>query len=464
VEARTSDPEFAQILDSTKGLVFFGTPFRGTNTFLSQGELLQLIAEHNDVENSALQILAPGNDNLENTLYEYSRMGHRIPAVCFYETKSTDVARIVNGREIKVGQCFYSITASLIHVTQQFVVDKYSACLAGAEPVGMERDHFDMNKFATPDDPEYKRILFRLRRLDAGLEAQRQLSVSSTETISTVNDSKDPEIQSKLTFLNLHLNSALSWKGLKANNFIAEFDPTPWKESGLEQFNPENKSEMFQLRPRLKCFLSGFAVDCRHCWLLSEQDLLVYEISTGSQIETTYKGHATVGKGSFKAAAMGITAAVTISSDRCMVESLDPSIVAHQLSPVNQNWESDSVAIFESSHYILVALAYHAGSDGYITLFNLPLAPWHKGCHTRSADTCLRRQGSKGTKFPVHSKWLDFSKDGKYIVCVTSQNSFVVWEVRVKSMLLREVCAGTRKFTAVSGYFLFIALSLVRGG
>ena len=88
-------------------MVFFGTPFRGTNGF-NQSEMLraaELQYEEGLVQGSVLNILAPGNEmliDLTQTFFETRQENHKALVACFYELKPSDVGKILGGREIRV--------------------------------------------------------------------------------------------------------------------------------------------------------------------------------------------------------------------------------------------------------------------------------------------------------------------------------------------------------------------------
>ena len=44
-------------------------------------------------------------------------------------------------------------------------VDENSGCLDGAERIGLQRSHFDMNKFSDPEEEEYLIVVDVLKRM-----------------------------------------------------------------------------------------------------------------------------------------------------------------------------------------------------------------------------------------------------------------------------------------------------------
>lgn len=92
------------IYDSTVGLLFFGTPFRGTDDALSQGEILRIAEERfqtSNVHGDNLQIFRAGDESLSDLVDMYHRISRqsRAPEIaCFYEQRATDVGAIL-GRD-----------------------------------------------------------------------------------------------------------------------------------------------------------------------------------------------------------------------------------------------------------------------------------------------------------------------------------------------------------------------------
>ena len=88
-------------------MLFFGTPFRGTNG-LNQSEMLwtaKMQYEESLIQDSVLNILAPGNEmliDLMQTFFETRQESHKALVACFYELKPSNLGAIVGGRQIRV--------------------------------------------------------------------------------------------------------------------------------------------------------------------------------------------------------------------------------------------------------------------------------------------------------------------------------------------------------------------------
>jgi hypothetical protein len=104
LNAAESKKDWPGIFGSTAGLVFFGTPFRGCEG-LSQAEMVEAAYLEYDpdmVQQDILQVLQPGNDFLQDLMDKFGRLRAQSPdlmVACFYELKSTNVGRIVGGKD-----------------------------------------------------------------------------------------------------------------------------------------------------------------------------------------------------------------------------------------------------------------------------------------------------------------------------------------------------------------------------
>ncbi|OCK73868.1 hypothetical protein K432DRAFT_472063, partial [Lepidopterella palustris CBS 459.81] len=135
------------IFASTAGLVFFGTPFRGTEG-MKQSEMIEAALSRyrpDQIQGESLRILVPGDEFLQDSVdrfLETRSEPHPAPVACFYETKSSNVGAIV-GSSVK----------------REFVVNETSGCLDHSDSIEkypLARTHFDMNKFGRVSEPSYK--------------------------------------------------------------------------------------------------------------------------------------------------------------------------------------------------------------------------------------------------------------------------------------------------------------------
>jgi hypothetical protein len=89
------------------GIIFLGTPHRGTDTFRSSGELmaaiLQVAQADSDLwkaEPDILKDLANTGSNLSSISDRFARfvVKRKIQIVCFYENRQSDVSKLVPGQ------------------------------------------------------------------------------------------------------------------------------------------------------------------------------------------------------------------------------------------------------------------------------------------------------------------------------------------------------------------------------
>ncbi|KAG9657518.1 hypothetical protein KCV03_g10181, partial [Aureobasidium melanogenum] len=145
-QALDNQGKWPGVFTSTTGLVFFGTPFRGTEG-MKQSEMVQAaLSQYSaNVQGESLRILGPGDEFLQEVVdkfLETRSRSHPARVACFYETKSSNVGAIVGGV-----------------ARQKFVVNESSGCLDHTDSVEkypLARTHFDINKFGKVTEPSYK--------------------------------------------------------------------------------------------------------------------------------------------------------------------------------------------------------------------------------------------------------------------------------------------------------------------
>lgn len=108
LDARHDKDEWPGIFDSTTGLLFFGTPFRGAKG-MSQMDMLEAARReyHDDeLQPEVLKILEPGNEFLQEVVDQFGktrRQAHKAEVACFYELKPSNVGKIVGKKDRTVG-------------------------------------------------------------------------------------------------------------------------------------------------------------------------------------------------------------------------------------------------------------------------------------------------------------------------------------------------------------------------
>ncbi|THW71051.1 hypothetical protein D6D19_07467, partial [Aureobasidium pullulans] len=146
IEACHDTARWHGTFQSTTGLIFFGTPFRGAEG-MSQSEMLQAaLSEYKqeEVHTKVLNILDPGNELLQDLVDGFGKtrsLPNKAQVACFFELQPSNVGAIV-GREHKT----------------RFVVSESSGCLdvsEATEKYSLERSHFNMNKFGKPSEEDF---------------------------------------------------------------------------------------------------------------------------------------------------------------------------------------------------------------------------------------------------------------------------------------------------------------------
>lgn len=100
LDAYHDTKEWQGIFQSTTGLIFFGTPFRGAEG-MSQSEMLQAALseyEQEEVHTEVLKILDPGNELLQDMVDGFGKtrsLPNKAHIVCFFELQPSNVGAIV---------------------------------------------------------------------------------------------------------------------------------------------------------------------------------------------------------------------------------------------------------------------------------------------------------------------------------------------------------------------------------
>ncbi|KAK6332351.1 hypothetical protein TWF696_003069 [Orbilia brochopaga] len=160
-------PAWQRILDGTKGIVFLGTPFRGSEG-LDAARFRVIVANllgHGMSSQLLLKILDKEPGDLEELTDEFVRLAlardkiEHIPITMFYETEKSDVMNAVPKlarRAVDVIKMMPTTRQILDARTNIVVVPRDSACLDG--PWSKRRlniRHALLNKFRSPEDPNY---------------------------------------------------------------------------------------------------------------------------------------------------------------------------------------------------------------------------------------------------------------------------------------------------------------------
>ena len=107
LDAYHDTKEWQGIFQSTTGLIFFGTPFRGAEG-MSQSEMLQAALseyEQEEVHPEVLKILDPGNELLQDMVDGFGKtrsLPNKAHIACFFELQPSNVGAIVGKQQKRV--------------------------------------------------------------------------------------------------------------------------------------------------------------------------------------------------------------------------------------------------------------------------------------------------------------------------------------------------------------------------
>jgi len=164
--AKMQQDAYPGVFDSTVGIVFLGTPHRGTQSFTQDSALFAAIAASSDLsrklETGVLEGIASDNGALLDVTDDFVRLciGGGPMITCFYEQRPSKLGKIVGKDDI-----------------DEFIVDQKSATLDGHRKYGLELDHFSLNKFDGPTNPNYIQVRGEILRFYH--EAMQRVKVSS---------------------------------------------------------------------------------------------------------------------------------------------------------------------------------------------------------------------------------------------------------------------------------------------
>ncbi|KAK3896423.1 sesB-related regulatory [Staphylotrichum tortipilum] len=140
-----TEPHLHNILQSTRGIAFLGTPHHGSGLarwaeLLSRsiGIIKQTNTQIVEVLKRDSEVLARIQDGFHTMVLARGKEGQRIEISCFFEELPLP----------GIGQ----------------VVPQDSAILPGYIPIGIHSNHMDMTKFASVDDPGFLAVCGELRR------------------------------------------------------------------------------------------------------------------------------------------------------------------------------------------------------------------------------------------------------------------------------------------------------------
>ncbi|KAF2111135.1 hypothetical protein BDV96DRAFT_499788 [Lophiotrema nucula] len=151
--AKMRQSRYPGVFDSSVGIVFLGTPHRGTKSFTHESALLAAIAASSDLsqnlETGILDTMTSESGALLDVADDFITLctdgGPMLS--CFYEQRSSKLGKVVGRNDI-----------------DEFIVDHTSATFDGHPRYGLEVDHFSLNKFNGPHNPNYVQVRTEIAR------------------------------------------------------------------------------------------------------------------------------------------------------------------------------------------------------------------------------------------------------------------------------------------------------------
>ncbi|WQF87977.1 Putative alpha/beta hydrolase-1, NACHT nucleoside triphosphatase [Colletotrichum destructivum] len=153
------EDKYKGVLGATAGVVFLGTPFRGTKWQPFLDFLAQLMAPAGSHRGVTRELEYDGPE-LRDRLHRFCRLRNMLsmPVSCFFELFETDYGRRL-GLPPRKGMV---IMRDPVNVKNPFshlqIVDEASACIPGLDRQGLEADHLTINKYRGPDDGGFKQV------------------------------------------------------------------------------------------------------------------------------------------------------------------------------------------------------------------------------------------------------------------------------------------------------------------
>ncbi|OBT50883.1 hypothetical protein VE04_08686, partial [Pseudogymnoascus sp. 24MN13] len=158
------------LFDQTAGVIFLGSPLRGTKaaTFAGWKNLVfGILGPDQESSDTLLDDLKENSSRLENLVAEFGKLTVRsrtqagIEVRCFYETRKTQMSNAISRN---------------LPVKEMLLVDKVSACLDCHEHIPLDVRHAMMNKYRGPEDPNFKLVSGRIKDIMDKIRADRSLT------------------------------------------------------------------------------------------------------------------------------------------------------------------------------------------------------------------------------------------------------------------------------------------------
>ncbi|KAM3464614.1 hypothetical protein MY5147_009463 [Beauveria neobassiana] len=139
----SDDSRYESLLKTTVGLVFLGTPFRGSKWQPLADALAQLMGPAGS-HSGITRELGFDEPALRDRVHRFCKLLNKLSTAvaCFSELHETDYGR-------RLG---------IVGVAKGMVVDETSACIPGLDRYALDKDHLKINKYYGPTDPAFERV------------------------------------------------------------------------------------------------------------------------------------------------------------------------------------------------------------------------------------------------------------------------------------------------------------------
>ena len=186
LSAKLHQTNFPGIFDSIAGVVFLGTPHRGSSS-QSKASLIATIASSVGYgeQSSLLKAVEQDSEVLTDLVYDFASTANAtsIPLFCFFEQHKSDVAKLLKPK------------ASLAWPTyKDLIVDERSGTIDGHPKLGLACDHFQINRFNNAEDANYRYVsdqLVQLVRAAPNRIARRAQASTNLQSHVDVQDQRD---------------------------------------------------------------------------------------------------------------------------------------------------------------------------------------------------------------------------------------------------------------------------------
>lgn len=335
-----------------------------------------------------------------------------------------------------------------------------------------------MNKFTGPDDAEYLLVSDQIKALADSAPGYVESRHRYRLDQAVPGPSREPQ---RLT--NAPGNTARESSGQEASevaqNDNGERDPqgplftnSDWVDTQIRPLDVKHISWSrklhFNYTFRTSPFASGISADCRHVFLLRDSKLLLFRIpmDQGPRPEICHRLRPPEER-EFHAAKMGssIIAAIctpkrSVKRNGCYVKKMHEEDAHyeswHRVPSENSNDEGNylytSIAIFEATEYVLIALGMQSstGSCSHVRVYKVDITVWTSCEIGTSSEFNPAVEGRIGHSSDA-AKILNFSPDGQLLICsTTAQNRILVWRViQQPDSRLENICNTVRPFGAV---------------